>query len=300
MNFYEYGEVHIFKNGRNETREDNCLLDGRLQEVFCCPCFRPGENYTGCWDVCATYSTCEGGSCVNGKCVGDPCVDSDGKDFYTKGTSTGFLDDEWITIEDYCETEGYQAGKTVDFTCNTDRTLQKWWFPCEDGESCVDGACIESCDDNDNDGYTTCDDDCNDNNASINPGRSDDCDGVDLDCDGQALADACLCQNGDDRSCGPQNELGICQYGTSYCNNGFWGSCTFLRRSLRVWITSLDTTRLTSSSSSKISGVMTSRMEGTSALAVAVRFSSSRQAISPRISPCRVKAIFRSSSFTWR
>ena len=57
---------------------------------------------------------------------------------------------------------------------------------------------------------------------------------------------------------------------------GFSGSCVFRSRLVKVWMTSRDTVRLTRSSSSKISGVITIRIVSVSAFAVAVRLSSNK------------------------
>jgi hypothetical protein len=34
-----------------------------------------------------------------------------------------------------------------------------------------------------------------------------------------------LCTNGEERDCGPLNNTGLCEYGTSTCSAGVWGSC---------------------------------------------------------------------------
>lgn len=49
------------------------------------------------------------------------------------------------------------------------------------------------------------------------------CDGKDNDCDGEIDELTCVCTNGETRKCG--TNLGICEFGTSFCVNGNWGPC---------------------------------------------------------------------------
>ena len=49
------------------------------------------------------------------------------------------------------------------------------------------------------------------------------CDGKDNDCDGETDELTCVCINGETRPCG--SNIGICEYGTSTCTSGNWGSC---------------------------------------------------------------------------
>ena len=60
----------------------------------------------------------------------------------------------------------------------------------------TDVGTVSRCPDNDNDTYTL-DVDCNDNNASINPGATEVCDGVDNDCDGVVDGAGCDCTDAD-------------------------------------------------------------------------------------------------------
>ena len=55
----------------------------------------------------------------------------------------------------------------------------------EDADGDGIGDACDSCTDCDNDGYCSEINDCNDNDASIHPGATEECDGVDNDCDGQ-------------------------------------------------------------------------------------------------------------------
>ena len=95
-----------------------------------------------------------------------------------------------------------------------------------------------ACSDNDGDGYDVCspgdpgddgkqadcDDDPNSCGANCNPGLSETCDGYDNDCDGYTdkYPNGTLLE----RVCGPSNDTGACQYGTSVCSGGVWGTCT--------------------------------------------------------------------------
>jgi hypothetical protein len=60
--------------------------------------------------------------------------------------------------------------------------------------------------------------DCNDNNPDINPGEQETCNNIDDDCDGTI--------DYFEQNCGPQNETGICSYGTQQCVAGSWESCS--------------------------------------------------------------------------
>ena len=146
VDFLEAGTVTLFKNGQVTYREDNCLLDGRLQEVFCCSCFRPGEDYLGCQDVCAQYNTC---TCVDGACVEETCTDSDGGiDYYTKGTATSSVEGGYDELTDFCAGGGgADIRMLAEAYCSESNTVLRENYICPNG--CDDGACIPYCDDSD-------------------------------------------------------------------------------------------------------------------------------------------------------
>ena len=63
--FYEKDKVVIYKlNGEVYDSEDNCLPDGRVQEITCCD----SEDYPGSKNFCAKYLECPNG-CNNGACL---------------------------------------------------------------------------------------------------------------------------------------------------------------------------------------------------------------------------------------
>jgi MYXO-CTERM domain-containing protein len=107
-------------------------------------------------------------------------------------------------------------------------------------ESCdgIDNDCDEIVDegfDTDTDGYTVCGTDpttpgvtdpglvdCVDTDDRIHPGATDECDGLDNDCDG-TIDPACGCTDGESRACG--RDVGACMPGTQSCVDGRWSEC---------------------------------------------------------------------------
>jgi hypothetical protein len=51
-------------DGRNFTRWDACMLDGRVQEQMCCNCI----DYSGCKNTCSKYLQCPN-NCSDGACL---------------------------------------------------------------------------------------------------------------------------------------------------------------------------------------------------------------------------------------
>jgi hypothetical protein len=62
--------------------------------------------------------------------------------------------------------------------------------------------------------------------CSIEPDETDSCDdeGDDADCDGTPNG-GCPCLSGETRRCGPDTDEGICEFGTSICENETWAPC---------------------------------------------------------------------------
>ncbi len=119
---------------------------------------------------------------------------------------------------------------------------------CPDGYDCsavtsVDGLprrqCMPSstvcaaCFDQDGDGYGLgdgcVDADCDDTNADVHAGATEQCDGVDNNCDG-TVDEGCTCADGDTQSCysGPAGTEGVgqCHVGSQTCSSNAWGSCS--------------------------------------------------------------------------
>ncbi|TPV93791.1 MAG: hypothetical protein B7733_18710 [Myxococcales bacterium FL481] len=62
--------------------------------------------------------------------------------------------------------------------------------------------------------------------GAVYPGNVEECDEAELDddCDG-AANEGCDCVNGDERACGPDTDVGICEYGRQVCVGGEWSEC---------------------------------------------------------------------------
>src|SRR5690606_38419653 len=72
--------------------------------------------------------------------------------------------------------------------------------------------------------------DCDDTDASTNPSRTEQCNGVDDDCDA-AIDEGCPCEPGQTRRCGEREtsgdlvEIGSCHAGDQICRERVWSSC---------------------------------------------------------------------------
>ncbi len=112
----------------------------------------------------------------------------------------------------------------VDDNCNAmvDEGLLQTYYRDADGDGFGDStmsmqACYRPM------GYVTDLTDCDDTSASVHPGASDVCNGIDDDCDG-TIDNGCTCVDGTTRSCGPA-AVGICAPGTQRCIGGVWAEC---------------------------------------------------------------------------
>lgn len=76
------------------------------------------------------------------------------------------------------------------------------------------------------DGDQTCTEDGVFGACNVTPAPTDDCavEGDDADCDGTPNS-GCPCVDGDTQDCGPDTDLGQCQYGVSTCANSTYGEC---------------------------------------------------------------------------
>lgn len=141
----------------------------------------------------------------------------------------------------YCSSSGAVCCQSSAKFC--DSSAGKCWTPCPSGQTWNCGPsgayCTISCVDKDSDGYGSgCSkgSDCNDNNANINPGKSETCNGVDDDCDGQideGVKNACggcgavpseTCGDGKDNDCDGQTDEGCCA-GNRDCGGQCWAAC---------------------------------------------------------------------------
>ena len=154
-------------------------------------------------DTCAEWSapsTCPTGTCADAtSCVVPACASpaqcDDGNACTSDACTAGACAHAPAPVDTPCGPAGAQfcdgIGTCVECTVDAQ---------CPAGEACVGNTCVPtgSCDDKDGDGYAvpvrsaicTGPTDCDDTDASVHPGATEWCDGVDNDCDG-TIDDAC-------------------------------------------------------------------------------------------------------------
>ncbi len=110
---------------------DFCDSNGRLNEYIC-----NADNTNRLTEVI----TCEAG-CSNGACIpplnvaGQTCKDSDGRDYNNRGIVNITNRTGVFPHIDYCNADG----RLVEYSCNTDETLNTQLQTCANG--CFDGRC---------------------------------------------------------------------------------------------------------------------------------------------------------------
>ncbi|MBN2422235.1 hypothetical protein JXB41_03335 [Candidatus Woesearchaeota archaeon] len=123
FDYFTKGNVGGFLNGEKYLLEDSCVDDVELTEYYC------RDNYSR-----SISFYCEN-RCKEGVCIPvDFCYDTDGFDYFTMGTVSGFLNGEEYLFEDYCKDEF----NIVEYYCYNEYS-KSIAYDCETG--CDDGAC---------------------------------------------------------------------------------------------------------------------------------------------------------------
>ncbi|MGB9719612.1 MAG: hypothetical protein ACPL06_03400 [Candidatus Anstonellales archaeon] len=135
---YHYGVVYL----GDQKYEDYCTettgytaaqIPSKLVEYYC-----DGNSVRN-----KTY-TCEG-QCSQGQCVQQTCTETDkGREYETKGQTTGYLDGVYGLYIDYCTETTYTAAqipsKLVEYYCDGN-VVKKETVSCQQGYQCYDGRC---------------------------------------------------------------------------------------------------------------------------------------------------------------
>ncbi|MFH1450709.1 MAG: DUF1554 domain-containing protein, partial [archaeon] len=202
------------ESGCNAALDDVHLFPYSCDDYYCACTFIPyGECGDGVCDegescgtcsmdcgVCAAFcgdGTCDSNeTCSNcetdcGSCTETCCVDSDGSDYYTKGTTSWICSDQF-TMTDYCEN-----GKVKEGACPRPIEYSLLTLTCPAGETCSDGICVPLPETYCGDGTCNADEDCNtcesDCGACISFCGDGTCD-ADEDCN-TCSGDCGLCEN---------------------------------------------------------------------------------------------------------
>ncbi len=189
---------------------------------------------TGAWGDCTgatlpTPEVCDGkdddcnGSVDEGCACTAPATQVCGTDVGVCQTGTQSCDAGFWSVcqGDVPPTPEVCDGKDDDCNGVVDDRLDTTWYADTDGDGHGDPATsVQAC--GAPTGYVSLGDDCNDGNASVHPGATEVCNGIDDNCDG-VVDPGCNCVDGTTRSCG--SGVGACQPGTQACAGGQWSAC---------------------------------------------------------------------------
>ena len=131
-NQFSYGTVtYVNEQGGKTYFYDSCVDSATVNELYC-----SGSDVKTAALGCGTGYECSKGACV--KKVQDPgCTDSDnGKNYYSKGTTTV----PGVSSTDSCN----DAGLLNELYCNSANTISVEKVSCPSGYQCYDGSCVQS------------------------------------------------------------------------------------------------------------------------------------------------------------
>ena len=131
------GSVSGYMYGDYGTWTDECTSTDELREYYC-------DGY----NVRETLVVCPNG-CRDGACQEQTCSETDdGKDYYTKGTTTGSLNGDYGDYTDEC----YNNREVEEYYCDGNEvksTIHICDYGCEDGACVEQGGSSQTCDETD-------------------------------------------------------------------------------------------------------------------------------------------------------
>ena len=144
--------------------------------------------------------------------------------------STGTWDEpDYTDIADYEAVESRCDELDNDCDGETDEGLTTAYYPDADGDSygSASASSIQACAPPTD--YVADHQDCDDASRLVNPDATEECDGLDNNCDGD-VDEGCDCINGRTQACYSGSlstrNVGECHDGSQLCTGGQWGPCT--------------------------------------------------------------------------